>query len=66
MAMAARVTRRTSSWWAVMVEGESPDLFGPYRSEAMAQAAADRWNNRPDADADEMASVVPLLSGPVR
>ena len=32
------------SQYIVIVEGEAPDHYGPFRSEAAAQRAADKWN----------------------
>lgn len=52
-------------WWAVLVEGESPDVYGPFRSYDVAASVADKWNTRPGADIDEWASVVPMESGQI-
>lgn len=46
-------------WWAVMLEGESPEVYGPFRSLSAAQDVADRWNGRHGAE-DDRAYVVPI------
>lgn len=58
----------SGGWWIVVVDGEWPDYFGPYRSEARAEAEAEAFNARQDpADADaDRATVRPVKSGPVR
>ena len=58
-------TKQQPTWWAVLVTGESPDVYGPYRSYEVAARVADRWNVRPGADIDDWASVVPMESGPI-
>jgi hypothetical protein len=58
-------TKRKAAWWSVVVEGETPAAYGPYRSEEAAYKVADRWNNRPHGDADDWAYVVPMETGPI-
>lgn len=52
-----------STRWAIIVEGESPDAYGPYRTPEAAQKIADEWNAK--ADPDEYARVVSLKIGPI-
>lgn len=54
------------AWWAVLLQGESPDIFGPFRSKATAEKAAEKWNREHGDSDDDRAQVVPLLPGPVR
>lgn len=51
-----------STWWIVMLPGEdasTSEMYGPFRSEDAAQAAADNWNR--DAGPDDQAQVMPIL-----
>lgn len=51
-----------SGWWIVMLPGEdasASECYGPFRSEAKAQAAADQWNTT--APPHGQATVMPIL-----
>lgn len=48
--------------WTVMLPGEEAsmsELYGMFRSEAAAQAVADKWNRH--ASTDDRAQVIPIL-----
>lgn len=51
----------SANWHAVMIEGEEfPDLIGPFRSEDVAAATAERWNSEHDTKTEGRAWVMPL------
>lgn len=58
------MSARPIRWWVVMLPGESADLselFGPFRSEAQADEACERWNFDHATNGDK-ASVLPIFS----
>ena len=57
-------TKRETYRWAVIVEGEIPAAFGPFRNYDSACSAADRWN-AVQTDAEAYAWAVRMKTGPI-
>lgn len=56
------MTATAPRWFVVMLPGESADLselYGPFRSEVLANEARDRWNATNGAAGDQ-AEVLPI------
>ena len=49
-------------WWVVVLPGEDfPEIFGPFRSQGIAEHSAEVWNGK-HPDPDDRAYVLPLQS----
>lgn len=56
--------KRETFWWAVIVEGEIPDAYGPFRNYDVACSTADHWNST-NSDSEAYAWVVRMKNGPI-
>lgn len=52
----------TAKWFTVVIEGEVPTPVGPYKSEAIADAVATKWNkDHAAANGGDQAYVLPMV-----